>query len=104
MTPSVTTKWRNQNSHTFAVSKIECDFIHTYIPQHAGGKSPYCIFQFTCNFRKDKCSLDGEESYGSGSGGGGIVSEGAHGNSGDDGKALDLAVISWCSCFPKLSK
>ena len=104
MTPSVTTKWRNQKSHTFAVSKIEWDHIHTYIPQHAGGKSPYCIFQFTCNFRKDKCSLDGEESYGSGSGGGGIDSEGAHGNSGDDGKALDLAVVSWCSCFPKLSK
>ena len=106
MTPSVTRKWRNQNSHTFAVSKIECDHIHTYIPQHAGGKSPRCIFQFTRNFRKDKCSLGGEENYGSGSGVGGIDSEGACGNSGDDGEALDLAVVlvSWCPCFPKLSK
>ena len=92
VTPSVTTRWRNQNSHTSAVVKTECGHIHTYIPQHAGGKSPYCIFEFTRNFRKDKCSLEGEESYGSGSGGVGTDSEGARGNSGDDGK---LWILLW---------
>lgn len=93
--------WEEPEFPHICCFKIECEYIHTYIPQHAGGES---ILHIPIYMQLQKTQMQsrwrGELWFRVRRGWDCSLKE--HVGTWGWRKALDLAVISWCSCFPKL--